>query len=102
MKIVTMRIAKFMLAGIALMVWGWPASAGVNEWVHSAAAGASSVATKAERGVKRGVEAGISGVERGTKAAGRGVETAARKVGIPAGPKPAQTTSPPGELAPAR
>lgn len=80
-----MRIAKPLLAGLALVAWSWPASAGVESTVHKAAAGASSVAGKVERAVKRGVDAGIHGVERGTKAAGRAVNTGAKKIGIPAG-----------------
>jgi len=102
MRNVTVRIAGPLLVGMALLAWGWPASAGVNEVVHSAAAGASSVATKAERGVKRGFEAGIHGVERGTKAAGNAIAGGAKKVGIPSGPPPANTTAPPGELPPRR
>ncbi|KAB2872670.1 MAG: hypothetical protein HS106_02115 [Ideonella sp.] len=80
-----MRIARLLLAGMALMAWCWPAGAGVTETVNRAASSASSVAHKAERAVKRGVDAGISGVERGTKAAGRAVNAGAKKIGIPTG-----------------
>jgi len=97
-----MRIAKPLLAGIALTAWACCALAGVNEVVHSAAAGASSVASKAEHAVKRGINAGISGVERGTKAAGHAVESGAKKVGIPSNPPPHASTTPRGEMTPAR
>ena len=97
-----MRIAKPLLTGIALAAWSCCALAGVTEVVHSATAGASSVASKAEHAVKRGVDAGISGVERGTKAAGHAIETGAKKIGIPGNPPPHASTTPRGEMTPAR
>ena len=96
-----MRSTTRMLSGIAVLVWGSCALAGVNEWVHSAAAGASSVHGKVERAVKKGVDAGVSGVERGTKAAGRAVEGGAKKAGVPATPSP-KADPPRGEMTPAR
>lgn len=97
-----MRTAKPLLTGIVLAAWSCCALAGVTEVVHSAAAGASSVASKAEHAVKRGVNAGISGVERGTKAAGHAIESGAKKIGIPGNPSPHASTTPRGEMTPAR